>query len=117
MELQHLRAFAEVARELSFTRAAKNLHCAQSTVTGQIKRLEADLGVVLFHRRGRCPIELTEAGVLLQQRTELILRVVETTSREIRQARGGCRPAAGAQFGRTAGPHRGPGPTVSPKVA
>ncbi|MFF3210048.1 LysR family transcriptional regulator [Streptomyces sp. NPDC002886] len=87
MELQHLRAFREVARELSFTQAAKNLHCAQSTVTGQIKILEQDLGVELFHRRGRLPVELTEAGALLQPRAEQILCAVETTVREVRSSR------------------------------
>ncbi|MEU2626325.1 LysR family transcriptional regulator [Kitasatospora sp. NPDC007106] len=85
MELQHLRAFREVARASSFTLAARNLHCAQSTVTGQIKSLERALGVVLFHRRGRCPIELTEAGELLLTRTEEILRSVELTSQEVRR--------------------------------
>jgi HAD superfamily hydrolase (TIGR01490 family) len=88
MEIQHLRAFCEVARELSFTRAARNLHCAQSTVTGQIKRLETDLGTVLFQRRGRCPIELTAAGELLQWRAELILRWVDATDRDVRRVGG-----------------------------
>ncbi|MFD4564735.1 LysR family transcriptional regulator [Streptomyces sp. NPDC058467] len=88
MEFQQLRVFREVARELSFTQAARNLHCAQSTVTGQIKSLEASLGTALFHRRGRCPIELTAAGALLQSRAEQILQAVETTGREIRGAAG-----------------------------
>jgi DNA-binding transcriptional LysR family regulator len=117
MELQHLRAFREVARELSFTRAAKNLHCAQSTVTGQIKRLESDLGALLFHRRGRCPIELTEVGVLLQSRAEQILGVVEMTNREIRQAREARHPLVGTRFGRESGARRNPAPAVSPLVA
>ncbi|MGW7276376.1 LysR family transcriptional regulator [Streptomyces sp. NPDC054864] len=86
MELQQLRVFREVARELSFTQAAKNLHCAQSTVTGQIKSLEASLGATLFLRRGRCPIELTAAGVVLQARAEQILQVADTTGREVREA-------------------------------
>lgn len=95
MELTHLRAFREVARELSFTQAARNLHCAQSTVTGQIKSLEASLGTMLFTRRGRCPIELTETGALLQPRAEQILQVIETTNREIRHATTAARPGAG----------------------
>ncbi len=113
MELQHLRAFEEVARELSFTQAAKNLHCAQSTVTGQIKRLEADLGMALFRRRGRRPVELTEAGLLLQQRAGLILRVVEAINWELRQAREGGRPALGVQPGGAAGSRRELLPMVS----
>ncbi|MDD9382977.1 LysR family transcriptional regulator [Streptomyces sp. ZAF1911] len=86
MEIHHLRAFCEVARERSFTQAAKNLHCAQSTITGHIKSLEKSLGIVLFRRRGRCPIELTDVGLLLQARAEQILHAIELTNQEIRRA-------------------------------
>jgi DNA-binding transcriptional LysR family regulator len=88
VQLHHLRVFCEVAKELSFTRAAKNLHCAQSTVTGHIKQLEYALGADLFHRRGRCQIELTAAGGLLLERAETILAVVDATSLEIRRLQG-----------------------------
>ncbi|MFD7732622.1 LysR family transcriptional regulator [Kitasatospora phosalacinea] len=84
MQLHHLRVFAVVAAELSFTRASVRLHCAQSTVTAQIKQLERDLGVELFRRRGRCRIELTVAGALLLERVEVILQVVEETQRDLR---------------------------------
>ncbi|MFF8955201.1 LysR family transcriptional regulator [Streptomyces sp. NPDC014894] len=86
MEIQQLRIFREVARELSFTQAAKNMHCAQSTVTAQIKNLETSLHVTLFRRRGRRPIELTTAGVLLQFRAGQILQAVDATNREVRDA-------------------------------
>ncbi|GAB2814927.1 hypothetical protein GCM10027073_53490 [Streptomyces chlorus] len=86
MEFHHLRAFQEVARTLSFTQAGRNLHCAQSTVTAQIKSLERRIGVLLFHRRGRCPIKLTEAGVLLQEHATLILDAIECADRDVRLA-------------------------------
>jgi DNA-binding transcriptional LysR family regulator len=106
MELHHLRTFCEVARELSFTRAARNLYCAQSTVTAQIQCLEKSLGVPLFLRRGRCPIELTEAGEVLRPRAEQILAVVDATDQEIRGIR---QPAKGRP------PYdRGPGPYLTP---
>ncbi|MFD9790932.1 LysR family transcriptional regulator [Streptomyces sp. NPDC059070] len=89
MEIQHLRVFREVARELSFTQAARNLHCAQSTVTGQIKSLEHSLGAVLFHRRGRLPIELTPAGALLRPRAEEILHAVDSAVHEVRTGASG----------------------------
>ncbi|MBD0741866.1 LysR family transcriptional regulator [Streptomyces sp. CBMA152] len=91
MEIQHLRVFREVAQELSFTQAARNLYCAQSTVTGQIKSLEQALGAELFHRRGRLPIELTEAGARLQPRAEQILHAVESAVREVRTSTDGGR--------------------------
>lgn len=68
----------------SFTKAARNLHCAQSTVTAQIKGLERGLGVLLFHRRGRCPIQLTPAGVLLQEHAALILDAIDRADRDVR---------------------------------
>ncbi|HET9383497.1 MAG TPA: LysR family transcriptional regulator [Streptomyces sp.] len=86
MEFHHLRAFQEVARMSSFTQAARNLHCAQSTVTAQIKSLERGLGVLLFHRRGRCPIQLTAAGVLLQEHASTILDAIDRADRDVRLA-------------------------------
>jgi DNA-binding transcriptional LysR family regulator len=82
MELQHLRAFREVARELSFTRAARNLHYAQSSITAQVKSLEEHLGARLFHRGGRY-IALTDAGTRLLPYAEQILGLVEAARREV----------------------------------
>ncbi|MEV8587554.1 LysR family transcriptional regulator [Streptomyces sp. NPDC051180] len=83
MELQHLRAFREVARELSFTRAAHNLHYSQPAVTAQIKGLEEDMGASLFQRRGNRSVELTPAGARLRPLAEQILDLVETAQYEI----------------------------------
>ncbi|WP_223182767.1 MULTISPECIES: LysR family transcriptional regulator [unclassified Streptomyces] len=83
MELQHLRAFREVARELSFTRAAHNLHYSQPAVTAQIKGLEEDMGAPLFQRRGNRSVELTPAGVRLRPLAERILDLVDTAQDEI----------------------------------
>lgn len=86
LQVYHLMAFREVANELSFTKAAEKLHCAQSTVTSQIKELERSLGVELFHRDRR-PIELTSAGALLQARLGPILRSVEKANAEVREVK------------------------------
>ncbi|MFD0394111.1 LysR family transcriptional regulator [Streptomyces nogalater] len=44
MELRHLRTFETVARTLSVTQAARELHYAQSSVSDQIQALERELG-------------------------------------------------------------------------
>ncbi|WP_078500193.1 LysR family transcriptional regulator [Wenjunlia vitaminophila] len=82
MEIQHLAAFREVARELSFTRAAKNLHYAQSTITAQVKSLELALGTRLFHREGRT-VSLTDAGVRMLPYAEEILGLVEAARSDV----------------------------------
>ena len=61
MDIRQLTTFHKVATLLSFTRAATELKYAQSSVTAQIKSLEASLGVELFERlTGK--IQLTPAG-------------------------------------------------------
>lgn len=65
MELRYLHAFLAIAEGMSFTRAAESLNYAQSSLTAQIKALEAELGVPVFERYGK-RIKLTEAGRRLQ---------------------------------------------------
>ena len=64
MELRNLKTFRVVAEHLNFTRAAKVLHLAQSSVSAQIKILEAELETRLFDRIGR-QVTLTDTGRLL----------------------------------------------------
>ncbi|MEM6503569.1 MAG: LysR family transcriptional regulator [Cyanobacteria bacterium P01_C01_bin.89] len=59
-----LELFREVARQGSFTKAAKKLSIAQPTVSGQIKQLSQGIGLPLFEKVGR-QLFLTEAGEML----------------------------------------------------
>ena len=61
MELRWLSAFAAVAEELNFRRAAEKLFVAQPAISQQIMNLEKDLGVKLFDRNNRS-VQLTDAG-------------------------------------------------------
>jgi DNA-binding transcriptional LysR family regulator len=72
MDFRLLKTFEQVASFMSLHRAAKVLHCTQSTVSAQIKCLEEDLGTPLFERLGRC-IVLTPAGETLQHHARRIL--------------------------------------------
>jgi len=58
---RQLRVFTEVARHLSFARAAETLHLTPPAVTMQVKDLEAQIGLPLFERQGR-QVSLTTAG-------------------------------------------------------
>jgi DNA-binding transcriptional LysR family regulator len=62
--LRQLRVFAEVARRLSFARAAEVLHLTPPAVTMQVKELEAAVGLPLFERSGR-QVSLTTGGEYL----------------------------------------------------
>lgn len=58
---RQLRVFSEVARHLSFARAAEALHLTPPAVTMQVKELEGHVGLPLFERSGR-QVALTTAG-------------------------------------------------------
>lgn len=62
--LNALRAFEAIARHLSFAKAADELHVTPAALSHQMKGLEEQLGLALFHRRART-IELTDAGKLI----------------------------------------------------
>jgi DNA-binding transcriptional LysR family regulator len=61
MELRHLRYFVAVAEEQSFVHAAKRLRVAQPALSRQVRDLENEIGVALFHRLPR-GVRLTTAG-------------------------------------------------------
>jgi DNA-binding transcriptional LysR family regulator len=83
MEIRQLRSFINVARLLSFNRAAKKMHYAQSSVSAQIHALEEELSVKLFDRLGKTII-LTEAGERLVQYAEKITALEEETRSELK---------------------------------
>lgn len=61
MNSTQLKAFHAVARQGSFTRAARAEGLSQPNLSGQVKALEEAYGVRLFERRGR-GVELSELG-------------------------------------------------------
>jgi DNA-binding transcriptional LysR family regulator len=83
-----LVAFAEAAMLGSFSAAARKLGKSQSTMSGAIANLEADLGVMLFDRSSRKPV-LTEPGRLLLGRVQDILAATDRLDRAALQLAGG----------------------------
>ncbi|MEQ1880306.1 MAG: LysR substrate-binding domain-containing protein [Burkholderiales bacterium] len=61
-----LRMFEALARHASFTRAARELHVVQPTVSAQIKQLADAVDIPLYEQLGK-KIHLTEAGLELQR--------------------------------------------------
>lgn len=61
LNYHHLRYFWAIANEGSLTRAARRLNVSPSSLSIQLKALEAQLGQALFERHGRT-LQLTEAG-------------------------------------------------------
>ncbi|MFT4111150.1 LysR family transcriptional regulator [Silvibacterium sp.] len=76
LDLRQVRTFVEVARSRSFTRAASQLHYAQSSITAQVQALEGDLGLPLFNRLGR-QVELTDAGRQFLVHAEKLISAAE----------------------------------------
>ena len=87
MELRQLRAVEAVARHCHFTRAAEELHIAQSALSHQIRRLEQELGTPLFERTSR-RVRPTEAGEAIAARARRILAEVDGARQEIDELRG-----------------------------
>ena len=83
MEIRVLRYFLETAREGNMTRAAERLFISQPTMSKQLKELENELGTKLFVR-SNYSIRLTEAGMLLRERAEDILSLVDKTESEFK---------------------------------
>jgi DNA-binding transcriptional LysR family regulator len=87
MELRHLRTIAAVARHGSFSKAAEELHLAQSAVSQQIRRLEQELGVEVFRRTSRS-VELTAEGDVILGYAHRVLREVDGLHSELGELTG-----------------------------
>lgn len=77
ISIRQLRVFEAVARHLSHTRAAEELHLTQPAVSMQVRQLEDEVGLPLFERLGK-RILLTEAG-------QEILHYSLTVNRSLRE--------------------------------
>ena len=87
MELRHLRSVVAIARHGSFTRAGEELHLAQSAVSQQLSRLEAELGITLFTRSSRS-VELTPEGALVLDYARRVLSEVDGLRDELDEMAG-----------------------------
>jgi DNA-binding transcriptional LysR family regulator len=97
MELRHIRYFVAVAEEGRIAWAAERLGMQQPPLSQQIRAIERELAVQLFHRKAR-GVELTDAGRALLEDARVVLahldRAFETTRRIARGEQGRIRVGA-----------------------
>lgn len=82
MKISQMEYFSCVCRCGSITKAAKELHISQPSVTAAVHELEKELGVNLFLRRNN-KIQLTEEGWFVQERIDGILKSMDTLNRDL----------------------------------
>lgn len=83
IDFHDLFAFVHVARQQSFSRAAGQLRVAQSALSRRVARLEHMMAVKLVAREGR-GIRLTDAGTILLERSEDLMRNLTAVFTEVR---------------------------------
>ena len=96
MNLYHLRYFLSVAQTGSFSRAAREMHVTQPTVSSGVAELERTMGVRLFNR-GNKQATLTMEGRALVHYAMQIQDLIEEA--EDRLQRRDVLPGEGFQFG------------------
>lgn len=87
MELRQLRCVEAVVRHRHFTRAADELHLAQSALSHQIRQLERELGTALFERTSR-RVTPTEAGLAIATRARRVLAELDAAREQVDELRG-----------------------------
>jgi DNA-binding transcriptional LysR family regulator len=87
LEFRQIRYALSVARERSFTVAAKRLNISQSAVSEQVNLLEQEIGFALFRRSSR-GIDATEQGRLFLYEAERVVGDVLSLSDTARRLRG-----------------------------
>ncbi len=86
MDLAALKVFLAVAHERSFSRAAAKVHRTQPAVSQAVRRLEVELGEQLFDRSSKSGT-LTEAGRMLENYGQRLVRLAEETESAVRELR------------------------------
>jgi DNA-binding transcriptional LysR family regulator len=85
--LRQLKVFEAVARNLSFSRAAEELHLTQPAVSTQVSKLEEHAGLPLFEQLGK-KIHLTPAGAQMLQSSRAIIQQFQEVEEAMTQFKG-----------------------------
>ena len=87
LTFRQLSVFEAVARNLSFSRAANELHLTQPAVSMQVKQLEENVGTALFEQLGK-KIYLTEAGHELSHYSRMIAQQLSEVEAVLSELKG-----------------------------
>ncbi len=87
VDIRQLVYVEAVARHRHFTRAAEELHVAQSALSHQVRQLEGELGTELFERTSRRVVP-TEAGEAVAARARRVVAELDGVRDEIDELRG-----------------------------
>src|SRR5512145_105577 len=87
MTLRQLEVFLAIARDKSFSLAAKRIHLSQPTASEHMQELRRELGTALFTRRGRA-IALTEAGRVFETYAARILSDIADARQAVTELEG-----------------------------
>ncbi|GAB7545874.1 LysR family transcriptional regulator [Cupriavidus sp. CuC1] len=85
--LRQLKVFETVARHLSFSRAAEELHLTQPAVSTQVRQLEGHVGLPLFEQLGK-KIYLTPAGIEMLHYSRSIMQQFREAEDAMSQLKG-----------------------------
>ncbi len=85
--IRQLQVFEAVARQLSFTRAAEELHLTQPAVSMQVKQLESSVGLSLFEQLGK-RVFMTQAGETMLRHAQTVMRHLATAREEMDELKG-----------------------------
>ena len=85
--LRQLKVFEAVARRLSFSRAAEELHLTQPAVSTQVRTLEGHVGMPLFEQLGK-KTYLTQAGAELLHFCRAIITQFDEAEHAMAQLKG-----------------------------
>ncbi|WP_075353241.1 LysR family transcriptional regulator [Desulfovibrio sp. DV] len=97
IELRQMQQFVAIAEEGHFRRAAERLHMAQPPLTAALRKMEAELGVVLIERTNRVE-RLTVAGQVFLEEARRTLAQAERAIREAKRAGQGLTGSLRATF-------------------
>lgn len=84
MELLQFKYFCVVAKYENMSQAAEELHIVQPAISQSIKRLEKEMGVTLFERKGK-KLSLNKAGLHLYEILPNILRTLDELPGELKE--------------------------------